>query len=119
MSATPMTWMLIQDAILWEISADGYDPYEPAGDSYEAPVDVRVRWDNVQDIVRTPEGEEVISKAKIMIDREVKVGSYIQLGTVDTNTPANPEHVEGAYPLIALKDVPSVDGLEVLYIRYI
>lgn len=79
---------------------DGY-----GGFTVSNPVQIKGRWENKSEIVRTLKGDDVTSRAVIYVDSDVKIGDYIYLGT---SVASDPTTVAGAEQIIAYKKVPSL-----------
>ena len=82
--------------------------------SFAAPIEILTRWEEIAEEFVTPEGEERISQAKLMVDRDLEYGAYLKLGEVDGSTPASPIGVDEAWPIQLIKDTPNIRNTRVL-----
>jgi len=57
--------------------SDGY-----GGWTYDTPVEIKCRWDDVAKIINNDKGEEVISNAEIITNAELQEGELLYLGTL-------------------------------------
>ena len=102
------TSKLNQTAIYWAKSGqNGYGTY-----TYELPIEIECRWENKTEFVKSSKGEEVLSSAKVFVDREIDFEGFLQLGTVEVSTPDSPENEQLAYSVIRFDDMPNVKGSE-------
>ena len=109
--------MLVNNAANMDIThwaqgaPDGY-----GGNSYSAPVVLKGRWEKRTDLVVSPNGENITSKARIFLDKEIGLGDYLYLGS---STVSDPRTVSGAYEVLQVRKIPSVDGTRFEYIVYL
>jgi hypothetical protein len=66
-----------QTAVLWTTSRGDY-----SGPVRDAGVELKVRWVWGQRFLRKPSGEDVQVDATVVVDRDVKEGSLMYLGTL-------------------------------------
>lgn len=95
----------VQDAIYWgNPTPDGY-----GGFTYDDPVQIKVRWDQKQEIVTNDKGTEVISDAQVLVNFDMKPGEYLMLGTIEdlgVSGYEDPEEVSGAERIVGLEKIP-------------
>ncbi len=105
------TWALNQTAVYWERGeSDGYGDYD-----WEDPVEVSCRWVEKNERFLDLNGEEKISKAKVLVNQEMSVGDYLYLGSIDDLTSSSdPANTEGAYPIRQFDRIPDIFGEEFL-----
>lgn len=104
------TRKLNQSAVYWAVTGkDGFNTY-----TYSAPVEIVCRWSDKTEIVKSSKGEEVVSTAKVFVDRIMKQEDYLQLGDLEVSTPASPFNAKQAYPIIRTDSVPNIKATEVL-----
>ena len=105
-----------QPAIYWKLI--GFD--EEAEPMYEPPVDdLLVRWDDIMEIYVTPSGEERTSRAQVMVDRDMPMGSVLMLGTMENVIhPDEPLHEDhpGAFTIRGWKKHPTMKATHFLRI---
>jgi hypothetical protein len=92
-----------QTATYWACSSD--DGY--GGKSFASPVSLEVKWEEVSEKFLNQAGEEVVSKAKVFVQQDVTVGSYLYWGT---STAASPYDVSGAYEIKAFSKISDFSG---------
>lgn len=66
----------VQTAVYWaNPRPDGYGGY-----IYDYPVEIACRWDENIQLIRSSNGEEVVSKAQLLITQDVDEGGVVYLG---------------------------------------
>lgn len=109
----------VQTAVYWgSPEPDGYGGY-----TYDIPVEIAVRWDDVTEKYVNTQGQESVSSAKVMTNAEVEFGGWLFLGELAGMTAAqkaNPILVEGAYPIQKIERTPlfrsSTDFVKQIYL---
>lgn len=92
-----------QTATYWVLSGnDGY-----GGKTFSSPTTLSVFWQDVQEKYTDEKGEEKVSRAKVFVQEDVTLGSYLYLGT---STESSPYDVSGAYEIRSFSKLPSLDG---------
>lgn len=98
-----------QDAVYWAKSDD--DRY--GSPKVVAAIALRVRWEQKQAEMLSPQGETISVDAQVVADRALVMGSIMWLGRlVSLGTPPTP--TSDIFQAVAYDDVPDVDNL---YIR--
>lgn len=94
-----------QTLVYWSAPvADGY-----GGSTFTDPVEIYGRWEQVQEIVKTKDGEELLSQARAWVTQDLDEGGYLYLGELDDLDSAPvPMDVEGACRILAFSKVPSL-----------
>lgn len=108
MSFSIIKKVLKGNAIYWErIPGQATSNGQPA---YKVPVGIKCRWDDSIEEVVTSAGRTVFSKAAIMVDRDLVVGSLLQKGLISADTPMiPPSDGTGAHEVIAMKTTPTIN----------
>ena len=101
-----------QTAVWWKVlSKDLYGQ-----STYESPVEITCRWDDVQEEFIDPGGVRQTSKAKVFPDREVSVGDVLWLGQQALLEDLSvPENNDGYSEIRATRFIHNFDQDEVLY----
>lgn len=100
-----------QTAVLWPVS----DVDEFGRPDYDAPVEIGCRWEAVQEEFITPEGDRELSRAKLIVDRDVDVKSMLYLGDLDDVVdPDDPRNNDGAWEARQFKKTPNFRGTKFL-----
>lgn len=86
------TGKLKDEATWWAVTGgNGF-----GGDAISAPVLIKCRWDEVQEVfIGQIDRRELISKAVVIVDRDMAVGDYLVKG--DLTDQASPSGVPGAF----------------------
>lgn len=99
-----------QKAVLWaKSSIDEYGRTQLA-----AAREIDVRWRDVHEEIKAPDGSTITIQAKVVVDEEITVGSQLFKGTLAewTGTGSSAEDSEVMH--VALyKESPSIDNREV------
>jgi hypothetical protein len=94
----------VQTAVYWgNPHADGF------GDmAYDTPVEIKVRWTDVNDVVLNNKGQEVVSKAHVLLSDDLDIDGYLWLGTISTlpDGVTNPIQVSGSGTIIKVSKTP-------------
>lgn len=97
----------VQTAVYWgNPTDDGY-----GGKTYDAPVEISVRWENTNELITTADGEQYTCIAKIFVTQDVKVNAYIYLGNLDDLTiseQSDPKSVNDAYRIKRFDKIPMI-----------
>ena len=68
-----------QTIVYWASpTPDGY-----GGSTYSDPVEIMGRWEDKQELIKTNNGEEQLSQARVWLLQDVDEGGYLYLGTLD------------------------------------
>lgn len=95
----------VQTAVYW--GAPTHDGY---GDDFPDPIEISVRWEDQNELIRTENGEQVVTRAKVLVNRNVEVGGYLFLGTLDdlSSDPSNPLEEKAAYAIVRFDKIPMI-----------
>lgn len=77
------------------------------GVTYGAPVQIKARWQDKADLVRSADGQEVASSAIVYVDRALADKGYLYRGI---SASANPLTVPGAREILARGSSPDLSG---------
>lgn len=103
-----------QVAVLWKRgAANKYGAF-----SYEAPVQIKCRWDDKQEEFSDTTGAKRVSQAVVYPDRQLSPGDCLLKGELDSNTAALPED-GGGVEVKAFEVIPNYRGKENLYIAHL
>lgn len=65
----------VQDALYWALNDnDGYE------DTFDPPILIKCRWEDVSELILDKNGEKVLSNAKILVLQDLDVGGVLYLG---------------------------------------
>lgn len=98
-----------QKAVYWASPvSDGYGGY-----TYDAGVEVDVRWEDKQEMFIDKEGREALSHAIVYLEQDVDIGEYFWLGDIDdldSQGEDDPAFVSGAREIRAFNKIPNVSS---------
>ena len=101
-----------QNAVLWNTPVpDGF-----GGFTYDAAVQIKVRWEDTQEKFFTPAGEEKISRSLVYTGQDVAVGAMLALGTKAEVSPDSSGGLSGdptdsailAWPVLGFGKLPTL-----------
>lgn len=100
---------LKQKAVYWGAPV----PNGFGGFSYAEPVEISVRWTEVSELILDmtigiPRGEQVLSKARVMLDQDVEVGGMLALTTLVQLSSNQAPGDNGAFIIKTYQKMPDV-----------
>lgn len=106
-----ITRALRQTAVWWSVSFVAVDDYgQPVVSS---PIEIKVRWDDVVEEFVTSDGTKEMSRAVVMVDRDVSVGDVLMLGTLsDIKDATRPKANTGAWEVRSFSKTPNLKHTE-------
>lgn len=95
----------VQTAVLWTyLGPDGY-----GGELFDEPVEIKVRWEDIDQTMEDDTRVEFVSRAKILLTEDVKMKDYLHLGTLESiENEANPRKVDKAFPIKSFRRTPLI-----------
>ena len=95
--------------------------------SYEAPIEIKCRWEDRQEEFVTPEGTSKTSNAVVYVDRPMIPGDVLVYGAKISahdnyrggKSGASPETYPKAYVIQAFSVIPNLKATESLYVAYL
>jgi len=96
----------VQDAVYWgSPTADAYGGY-----AFADPVEVKVRWEEKNELIIDAEGKETMSMAQVLVTQDMDLGGYLYLGTLDelSSNPSNPLQEGGAWEIKQFSKTPMI-----------
>lgn len=113
-----ITTMRRQRAAYWAplVNPAGVDQYDAYGARrYEAPVEIRCRWENTKMEALSATDEKKQVNATVYVDRDVKVGGFLRLGTLDSVEFADdPRENDEVYEIRDFVKTPNLRNTEYL-----
>jgi len=102
--------MLKQTAVYWGNPVmDGYGKY-----TFDAAVELRVRWEDKQELFIDPQGDEVLSMSIVYVISDVDIGGYLYLG-IETDLDSNhtdPQIISGAFKIKQFGKLPTLSATQ-------
>ena len=96
-----------QTAVYWPSS--GVDEFGQP--TYDDPVEIDCRWETVREEFVAPNGDTEVSKAKLIVDRDMEVRDILYLGDLDSVVdPDDPKGNAGAWEVRLFKITPNFRG---------
>lgn len=111
-----ITRMRKQKAIWWQRSA-GTDRYGKF--SYSDPVEIDCRWEDAIGEMLSPTTEKHMAMTTVYVDRDMSVGDRLQLGEMESDTPANPLDSATSYEVERFEKLPNLKNTEYLRTAYL
>ena len=104
---------LKQKAVYWGAPV----PNGFGGFSYSDPIEIAVRWTDKQELFLNYNGEQVLSRAKLMLDQDVEVRGMIALTTLAALDMGQLPEENAAYEIRAFQKMPDVRAKQ--YVRQV
>jgi len=95
----------VQTAVYWGgASPDGY-----GGETFSEVEEIDCRWEDKEELTHRDNGQEFISKAEVMVTRDLDVGGWLYLGTLDElDSNPDPREVDGAFIIGRFDRIPMI-----------
>jgi len=112
-----------QTAVYWAL-----DSADSAGDDFDEfgqpiltdPVEIKCRWDDVNEEFLDAKGAKRLSRAKVYVDRVVDINGVLMLGSLtDVDESKRPIDNDGAYEIRRLDKNPNLRATETLLTAYL
>lgn len=103
---------LNQTITYWAPSA----PDQYGGRTYAAPVTFQGRWEDRNETVMSPSGEEFTSRSRVFSEAEKLINGYLYLGTSDE---VDPRAVSGAYEIQSTGRIPNLKANQNLHTSFL
>lgn len=104
---------LKQKAVYWGTPV----PNGFGGFTYAEPVEISVRWTEKQELFLNYNGEQVLSRAKLMLDQDVVVRGMLALTTLVELSSSQAPGDNAAYEIRAFQKMPDVRAKQ--YVRQV
>ncbi len=103
--------MLVHKCMYWSNPVpDGYGGY-----TFQPPIELKCRWEDINERFITDENTEDLSKSKVYVDRDIMVGGYLLEGLgEDIDLTGNPENITTAYKIKRFDKLPTLKGTHIL-----
>lgn len=105
-----------QDAVWWSKNPT---PDEFGAVSFSDPVQIKCRWEDREGQILNAQEEIVPSMTTVYVDRDMKIGDKLKLGSLDTNTPPDPREDRDAYEIQGWEKIPNFKAKEFLRIAHL
>jgi hypothetical protein len=112
-----ITKMLKQTGVYWALGSTLTEYGKP---TYDSPVEISVRWEDVVEEFMDAEGSVQKSRSLVYVDRDVAVGSVLMLGSLTTGVDTtNPKNNDGAWEVRHFEKLPNFKATEFLRTAYL
>ncbi len=92
----------VQRAWYWAGEAKVPDGF--GGFTYDEPTLIKCRWDDKTELIRAANGEQVVSRAQILVIDDLEVGATVQLFANEEEPPAAPSTL--GYDILRIEKNP-------------
>lgn len=106
---TYITRNLNQDLVYWSPATD--DGF--GNKTFPTPIQIKGRWEDYIEVVKNKMGEQIVSKAKLYIDRPVMEHGYIIKGVLFDYQDSNPLEID-AEEILKYEEIPNIRNTEIL-----
>ncbi len=118
-----ITKMRKQTAVYWAPGSEesgGADFDEYGKPLYASPVEIDCRWEDVAEEFIDAKGTLATSRAIVYVDRDVRVGGVLMLGTLETGMDLDDaKQNEGAWEIRRFDKLPNLKATEYLRTAYL
>lgn len=103
--------MCKQTAVYWASPVNN----GTGGFTHDDPVEIKVRWEDKNEIVMDSKGQEFTSQAEVFVRQDVDELGYLFLGSLDdldSDEEDNPISIDRAYQIKKFHKIPDTKGRE-------
>lgn len=111
-----LTRMLRQKCIYWELEGDVNQFGER---KFLLPVEIKCRWEDVGEELLQDDAKEQVFDATIFVDRDVKEGGLLMLGTLADLTSSDPPKSILSKRIRKFEKIPTMKGNRFLRVAYL
>ncbi len=94
----------VQTAIYWSNPVD--DGY--GGLTFDAPVEIKCRWEDTAELITTADSEQYVTKAQILVTQDLDINGFLKLGSLESSTNSNPKEETDACRIRRFDKVPMI-----------
>ena len=106
-----------QRAVLWTRSAE---PNKFGKFTYDEPIEIRCRWEDVAKEFRDTKGQTVMSMSIVYVDRVLSVGDMLRKGEITTDEPSDPTDLpQTAFEIQRFDQLPDLKAKLTLLTAYL
>jgi hypothetical protein len=102
---------LYQIATHWVAISDGY-----GGFTFTTPQILQCRWEDRNETVRAPNGEEVTAKSVVILKNDISIGDYLYLGESEE---LDPTTLLGAQRVMMFNRITDLRNINVSRVAYL
>ncbi len=90
----------VQTAVYWgNPKPDGY-----GGQTFATPIEIKCRWDDVNELFINKDGEEKTSSAKVLVTQDLDKNGWLFLGALaDLDSSMTPENMDDVYRIMKIQ----------------
>ena len=95
----------VQTAVYWGNPKNGGFGQK----EFDKPIEIKVRWTDKAQIVRTGDGKEIACLAKVLVQQDLMMEGLLYLGSLSDFTPlelVNPQDLTGVLEIKAFDKIP-------------
>lgn len=104
-----------QRAVYWE--QNGIDRFGKL--SFNEPVEIKCRWDDGNQDLRTPQGQSIMFNSVVYVDREMKIGDMLMKGELESGTDNDPHKEPEAKSIQRFNINPNLRNTENIYTAFL
>ena len=87
---------------------------------WDDPIEIDCRWEDVTEEIIAPDGERVLTRAKLIVDRDLEIKGVMWLGELDDVIDEdNPKDNDDAWEIIQVMKTPDFKGRKYLREAYL
>ncbi len=83
------------------------------------PIEIDCRWDDMAEEIIGPNGEQILSRAQLIVDRDLELKGKLKLGDLDSTIEDDPNDNKDAWEIIQVPKTPDRKGTKFLREAYL
>jgi len=84
--------------------------------TFAPPVPLPCRWEDSSRLITNAEGQQIPSRSRVWLDRDISIGDWLYLGNSSTT---DPQDVDMAFIVQDFRKVPSLDATDFERLAYL
>ena len=87
--------------------------------TYDDPIEIEVRWQASTQVIKNSNGAEVVTSAKIYVDRDLEEQGMLKHDSLESTTEDDPHDETGARQIIRFDKLPNIKHTKYLRTAYV
>ena len=87
--------------------------------AYDEPIEIEVRWQASTEVIKDKNGAEVVTSAKIYVDRDLEEQGMLKHDSLESTTEDDPHEETGARQIIKFDKLPNIKHTKYLRTAYV
>ena len=86
---------------------------------YGIPVEIRCRWEDVQEDFIDSMDIRQVSRSKVYVEEDLDIGGVLMLGEYDTSLDSVPKNNPNAWEIRAFNKIPNIRNTEIIRVAFL